>query len=61
MRCSSGRGGDWMATRTAAWSVSSMTSGMAIGVDEQGRQPLPWLGEALSRARAMDRAHALLV
>ena len=38
-----------------------MTSGMAIGVDEQGRQPLPWLGEALSRARAMDRAHALLV
>ncbi len=32
-----------------------------IGVDGQGGLPLPWLGGPLTRARALDGAHALLV
>lgn len=34
--------------------------GLTIGVDEQGRLPLPWLGDALARALALERSHALL-
>ena len=33
----------------------------AIGVDEQGQPPLPWQADVLQRARALDKAHALLV
>jgi len=32
-----------------------------IGVDDEGRLPLPWLRDAFSRAQALDRAHALLL
>ncbi|WP_088280705.1 DNA polymerase III subunit delta' [Ideonella sp. A 288] len=31
-----------------------------LGVDEHGQLPLPWLGDALQRAKALTRAHALL-
>lgn len=31
------------------------------GVDEQGQPPLPWHTDALRRATALDKAHALLV
>lgn len=33
----------------------------AVGVDEQGRPPLPWQADALRRASTLDKAHALLV
>jgi DNA polymerase-3 subunit delta' len=34
---------------------------MPIGVDDDGRPPLPWLADALHQAQALDRAHALLL
>jgi DNA polymerase-3 subunit delta' len=34
---------------------------LPIGVDEQGRLPLPWLAQAMAGAQALDRAHALLL
>ncbi len=37
------------------------TSAMAIGVDAQGRWPLPWLRGAMAHARSLSRAHAVLV
>ena len=33
----------------------------AVGVDDQGRPPLPWHTDALRRASALDKAHALLL
>ncbi len=32
-----------------------------LGMDEAGRLPLPWLDQALERAHALARSHALLV
>ena len=33
---------------------------MSIGVDEQGRWPLPWLQGAMASAQALSQAHAVL-
>ena len=41
--------------------VAAAAQRLPIGVDEQGRLPLPWLADALTRAQALDRAHALLL
>lgn len=34
---------------------------LPIGVDDDGRPPLPWLAASLQKAQALDRAHALLL
>ena len=47
-----------MATRSAE---KVPAEAAPIGVDEQGRLPLPWFGAALQQARALQRSHALLL